>query len=62
MADFVPPSRVYHFDEEDMTLYMTFTHSAERVKRWIRRVNEKGLNAPLKGRSLADAKSNSGDT
>jgi hypothetical protein len=36
---------VYHFDEEGMTFYMTFTHRTERVNRWIHRVKKKYLDA-----------------
>jgi hypothetical protein len=49
MSGFKPPSRMYDFDEEGMTFYVTFTLRAERVQRWIRRVKEKYLDdAPTK--------------
>jgi hypothetical protein len=40
MAGFVPPSWVYHFDEEGMNFYVTFTHRAKRRGRWIHCVKE----------------------
>jgi hypothetical protein len=41
MAGCVQTSRVYHFDEEGMTFYVTFTHHPKRVERWIHHVKEK---------------------
>jgi hypothetical protein len=45
MAGFVPPYRMYHFDKEGMTFYVTFTHRPKGVERWIHHVNEKYLDA-----------------
>jgi hypothetical protein len=45
----IPPSRIYHFDEQGMSFKVTFTLRATRVEKWIREIQEKFLDsAPIK--------------
>ena len=44
-----PPSSLYYFVEQDMSLKVTYTLRAARVEKWIRDVKEKFLDAaPIK--------------
>jgi tyrosine-protein phosphatase YwqE len=43
----IPPSHIYHFDEQGMSFKVTFTLLAARMEKWIRKIQKKFLDNEL---------------